>query len=1049
MHVFLIHARIAAVAICLLGAGQARAAATAAAPQVLLAITNSESMDGTSSGAIMVGSGSLGAAYSSLAASSSPVSYAIPAGFTPPLNAGGGGLAPYTAGCGGDLCDNGPSRMNLAKAAIKQVLTSYGNSLNFGLYTYNTSNVSAYTTWVYYMSGAGGFSFGNAASASTVANPCYGYNSGSATVKTNCGTLAGLYGAATLNGSRYMTVAASSDDPQINDVLYASGLAVADFVSYGTVSPANPFAFYPLSTYNNSLGSYSVSYSSVSLSGGSWSTTPTNAGYVPYAPHVMYSMRGFGYGGAQSAATGAVAVAMGTDPATSSAFNSALAPETNDASTSEIKSVAGQSALGGLLTGAKTYLDSLTQASCQSQYVVLLTDGLPTLDLQGRAWPPLGTATANAYGLTATFNADGSFAASNSQAVTDAIAATRALATAGIKTYVIGLGAGVDASVNPIAAKLLQAMAIAGGTTGFFPATDPASLNAAFQTIANEIYTESAVAAPVAPISVSNGSSYEYALTTMPSPLAGHVKAYAVSATGTPAGAASWDAGALMTTALRTPALLAAKADNSIVPLGNVDAAAFALTVTACVPNVNTVVNYTINPSHVYSTCNYLAGREPGWFLGAFSTQNTGKYVGAPAAGLLTQRYATYKTYARSLAARAPMLMFTSNDGFLYAIDAASGALRWGWTTRNILSKLQNYSTFPASGAANGGFAVVDAQDGGGSWGSYVVGSMQSGAEHYSIKLDATGKPGNVVYDKLVAGGSSPGDNAVATGAGPARQPVLVAYVGSAAYALYVVNVGTTSTFYEVNVATGATTSSVLGFTASAALHLNPASNQLWFGGADGSIWAATVITGNAVADLALTQTQKIGNSVSPTSGAAVKPLLNVGYTEVDGAPYAWALAAGQLTVFGVTTRGWTPLWAATTVAGYKYIAVTSSWVATAGMATLTAGSVVSDQPITIGSSSLLVPVFAGGAACSAGTGYYDFFDLRSGGFPTSLPITSNGVAITGPLNIGPGPAFTPSITLTSDGISLNPGSAGSVKPPPPLPGSGKLSAAPFSWRQR
>ncbi|HEY7930334.1 MAG TPA: hypothetical protein VID71_09990, partial [Steroidobacteraceae bacterium] len=67
--------------------------AVPAHPQVLIAVGNSESMDGDLSGAIMTGSGALADANAAagLANSSSPVNYQIPAGFTPPLNAGSGG----------------------------------------------------------------------------------------------------------------------------------------------------------------------------------------------------------------------------------------------------------------------------------------------------------------------------------------------------------------------------------------------------------------------------------------------------------------------------------------------------------------------------------------------------------------------------------------------------------------------------------------------------------------------------------------------------------------------------------------------------------------------------------------------------------------------------------------------------------------------------------------------------------------------------------------------------------------------------------------------
>jgi len=65
-------------------------------PQIVFALADSQSMDGDLSGAIMTGSGSLGGAVgTSLAASSSPATFTVPSGFTPPLNPGTGGLAPW------------------------------------------------------------------------------------------------------------------------------------------------------------------------------------------------------------------------------------------------------------------------------------------------------------------------------------------------------------------------------------------------------------------------------------------------------------------------------------------------------------------------------------------------------------------------------------------------------------------------------------------------------------------------------------------------------------------------------------------------------------------------------------------------------------------------------------------------------------------------------------------------------------------------------------------------------------------------------------------
>lgn len=1027
------------LAALLLAAPGAGAAAPASAPQVLLAITNSESMDGTTAGAIMVGSGIYGA---SLATSSSPVSYTVPAGFTPPLNAGSAGSAPYTVQCGGGyMCDNGPSRLNMTKAAISNVLSTYGNSMNFGVYTFSTGAPSLYTTWVYYMSGSGGFAFTNSASSSSVSNPCYQYSSATSDVQSGCSSFASLYGAGAMSGNPYLSLGATSDNALINDVLYASSLPSV-FLTYGTVSPANPYTFYSLQTYNTNIGGYAVSYAKTSFGGG-WATTPTNAGYVPSSPQVLYSLRGFGYGASQSATTGNAAVPMSTDPA-GSVFAAALAPETNNPNSSEIKSVAGQSGIYGLLNGARSYMSGFTRATCQAQYVVLLTDGLPTMDSMGYAWPPLGTTTANAYGLTASFNGDGSLASTNSQALTDAVSAAAALYASGIKVFVIGLGAGVDPAVNPMAANVLKALAVAGGTLSYYSAADSNSLNNAFLSIAGAIYRESSVAAPVAPISVAGGTSFEYELTSFTAPAAGHVRAYPVTPAGVPATTASWDAAALMTTSTRATSLLAAKADGTITTLGSVDAAAFNLTPTTCVPNTATVVNYTINPSYKYGSCSYLAGRDPSSLLGPLGTQNTGLYVSAPGSSYLTQKYGSYVGYARSPGARAPMVVFSDQDGFIYAVDAASGALKWGWTSRNILAQLQNYSTLLTSGTTNGGFAVVDAMDANSTWGAYLIGSLQSGAEHFSVKLDSTGKPATMVFDATVASGWAAGDKAGTTGSAPLRQPPLVAYIGNSAYYVYVITVGSTSTLYETNVASGTTTSVPLGFQVSATLALTQSTNQLWIGGADGTVRMTTLTSGSASTDIALLQT--IGTTVNPSTGSTLGKVLYVGYTEAGGVPYVYALNSSQLTVFGVTSAGWAPLWASTPSAGYAYNG--TAWSTSNTVTTLNAGAVVSDVPLVVG-SSLLVPVYVQGSGCSAGTGYYDFFSFADGTFPTKLPLTRSGQPISSDLYVGLGPAYTPSLTRLSGGIGASPGSGGSTAPQTPLVGTGALGARSISWRRQ
>src|SRR5665213_3355930 len=120
-------------------------------PQVLFAIGNSQSMDGDFTGAIMTGSGSLPVAtLGGLNASSSPLQYTVPAGFTPPGTPLilPGSPAPYTMAAGATLTDNGASRLNVAKGGLQAILQTYMQNTDFGLIDYQVGH-SLYTTWVY------------------------------------------------------------------------------------------------------------------------------------------------------------------------------------------------------------------------------------------------------------------------------------------------------------------------------------------------------------------------------------------------------------------------------------------------------------------------------------------------------------------------------------------------------------------------------------------------------------------------------------------------------------------------------------------------------------------------------------------------------------------------------------------------------------------------------------------------------------------------------------------------------------------------------------
>lgn len=689
-------------------------------PQILFAVGNSESMDGTLSGAIMTGSGSLGSPLSSLSTSSSTTNYAIPAGFTPPLNTGDGVNAPYTVNSSGTLYDNGPSRMNVAKGGIAAILNQYMKSADFALLDYSTSSTSLYTTWVYYMSLNGGFTFTNTApidGTRFVSNPCFGYGSASSTVQSNCSTLDSTLYSTTIASKAYMLIQASSDDPSINDVLYAGGGLPSVAVAYGGPSPANPYLHFTLAQYNSN--GVSSAYNQTTPSGGASTTTPTNAGYVPFTTQVMYAERGFGYGGGQSSTTGATVVGMtsaivppattpnsGTIATAIAKFTPYLAPETNKASSSEIKSSAGQSALPALLAGAATELKKDKPASSPSgcptfQYVVLITDGLPTLDLGGKSWPPLGSDAAAGYGVTATFNADGTVNTTNDQALTDTIANIAALKTAGVETYVIGLGAGVDASKNPVAAQTLHAMAVAGATgSDYLPATSPQALVDALgkvlqQVLAKNISTSSAAANST----TLNTGSLVYQATFSSADWSGDLSAYAIDpSTAIIATSATWNAQKQLDAAgwsSRHIATWDPYATSGPVGVGfNLTSAGLSATLqtqlAATPPNggatdtVATRVDYlrgsnTLEQGHangIYRSRTHLLGDV---------VDSSPTYVNVPSASYAD---ASYDGFVSTYKGRASMIYFGANDGMLHGVDATSGNETMAFIPNGVFANL-------------------------------------------------------------------------------------------------------------------------------------------------------------------------------------------------------------------------------------------------------------------------------------------------------------------------------------------------------------------------
>ena len=663
-------------------------------PQILLALGNSQSMDGDLSGAIYTGSGQI--SHPLLFTSSSPVNFTIPAGFTPPVNPGTGGIAPYTVNTGSMLLDNSASRLNVAKAGITAILNAFIASADFGLIDYQTGYPGLYTTWVYQMSDTPGnpgpFTFTNNSTPppgrELVPNPCFGINiTQSFPVAQDCNILNTRYSSQNITTQAYMVVGQSSDDAIVNDVLYApNGYADPVCITYGTVYPANQF------TNPDTLGAYNgggvfESYpAATSGCGGVMTTNPTNAGFVPASLEVMYEERGFGYYSGQTPNWGNPVVNMTSSGATPNptsvanainAFTQYLAPETNNSGTPEIKAQAVQSPIAGLVAYANWYFGNVNPAStngCATQrYLVLMTDGLPTQAMDGSLWPPLGSFSASGYGVNTT----------NDKAYTDTITQLQALATAGIKTYIIGMGQATNPSAYPVASATLNAMAAAGGTGTYFPATSPADVTNDLQVIVTKILDQSQSTASAAVNSTGlNANSIVYQSQFVTSDVdqdwTGNLFAFPINSTSGVVSTTTpyWSAQPLLDTKAAAGTRLIATWDpvqNAGIPFewsagapGIASATVLGQDLQAFLPDTNgsDVLQY-LRGGTAQERNNGGQFRNRSHILGDIVDSNPA-YIGPSNEGI---QASSYITFAASTANRTPILYIGANDGMLHAFD--------------------------------------------------------------------------------------------------------------------------------------------------------------------------------------------------------------------------------------------------------------------------------------------------------------------------------------------------------------------------------------------
>ncbi|MGE0048923.1 MAG: type IV pilin biogenesis protein [Acidithiobacillus sp.] len=898
-------------------------------PQVLIILDNSQGMAGVIkgpdglSGAIMSGSGTV----PEDANSSSPINYTASSGFTPPAQGSGGQTVPYSVACnsgslsklGQEACtkfgasgssayvDNSESMFNVAENAIRSILNTpnYSNNIQFGLMDYGTSQPPegqpwVYNTWVYYMSGENGFSFGRKASDApqgeiAVPNPCYGsvnqngyftnnscaniyfmsqhwYNQGYGGNRVQSGanlSVSGLY------NDPWLFIADTSDNPIINDVLYStssgSGSGDANIVSaYGpyfnqgqglnlqNYESQNVLSFY----YNNSNSNFGES-------------SPTSAGYIPLSPQVWNSQRGLAFNSNITYRGSIVSAINQSNAQNAESIKKAIVPEVLSTNLSfrskPITASAGYAPVAGAFSTAANYYSSTAKNStshppstCGKKYVIFITFGQPTAGKNGNVYPPLGSASANIVGITpitaamvsaTTPNNNG--ISTNNYAVVEAVNQVKNLYNNdGVKTYVLGVGSAVNPNLpgttpaqQAVAQQgqyVLQALANAGGTNTVYSATTASGVTAALNNIVSQILGKSVVSSYAAPPTVVPGS-LEFLLKNInPVTGQGDLFAYPVTPTGAVSSSASWTANQIMNPTNRTDRLYTTPlggsnnggAPQTFSSVASTNSAAFAITTTNL--TASDIANYTINPS--YGSGTYLGGRQSGWYVGLPANLVPAQVLVPPSSASLLNNPG-YLAFAGSHASRQNAVLFADNDGFLYALgynNTGSPTLLWGWMPGGLLSSLQNYQTF-WQGNNMGGFSTIDVYDSSSSshaWHTYVVGTANNGTAEiiYDLQLGGTSAPS---LQKVVSQYDLTGYTQTQTSA-----PVFYQVQSSSGsklpvgttWALFALNSSSGSYLGVLNVGTGASYLDPLPFTNTATPYID-ASGNLFLGDSSGNVY--------------------------------------------------------------------------------------------------------------------------------------------------------------------------------------------------------------------
>lgn len=1028
--------------------------------------------------------------------------------------------------------DNSPSMLNAAKQAVNGILQNpnYSNNIQFGLedYAYSGSLNDLYSS-VYYML-ENGFSSSVFASQTPngtlgvnyVINPCWNNNSNSCQlIASQLGYVqykyrGQIYGVPYTSSpsylDRYLLISDSSDNPRINSVVYSSAYAGNNV--YYNYSGTYNYGPNNLANYETQLlGTNYPPYSQYNASTAFYGYTkfgPSNPGYLTQTPAVWAAARGYAFFGTPVTTQGSnslqgnilAPVAPFTQSGATLQQQIQPAPLLNPSSGFNYNStgvpieagnghapVAGafQTALNYFSSAASSYAEQSTpEKTCGNRYVIFITNGQPTQGLNGHLYPPLGSQAATTFGFPTDLTASTvSTSTDPNKAVVEAVSTIAALKSAGIKTYVLGVGSAVNPSASGstndnqeavLGQAVLTAMAQAGGTGYYYSATSTSEIGDAFSSIIANIVNNT-VTSPIAATATVTNNSLEFVLENIDKGAGkGNMYAYPFSSSGVTATAtsqAAWDANSVVSASIASgsPPIYTTAATGSsgsllsggvvsLTSLAATDPSAYGSNLPAGLsPSI--IANYATDPASLANSA-YLGGRAANWYIG-LPTSSTPLIVTPPNNGLLLSSGGggnSYTTFANNHSTRENSVVFSANNGFLYSIGynsttGKSPALLWAWIPHGLINQLQNYNTFWRGQSMEGGFQDVDATDANGKWHTYIVGSALGGGILYDLELSGDNSP---ELSKVVM------ENDLGLSYfQPLPQSPVIYQVTSGnqfgqTWALWVINQygnsSVNSYLAGVNVGTGQYFQDKLPFVASSSLSIN-SGNTLYLGTSSGYVYqmaaaqvpqisgassAASYNISGQLATPVITSAGFSGNSSSSSSGAVTyapwatpssglsAAVQYVNFSVYLGVQYLTVQGPSGFTVFSSTTGGvsWQALWAAYS-GGSAVYSSSGTTPSITGLPSNSSGqSSAVSAPIAINNGAIIVPVTVSPPvdSCGESLAYYYFYTLTNGSFPSGVFEDSNNVGIVSRLLVGYGTAYTPTF-MSFNGRTLIQSAAG------------------------